>query len=836
YTCFSVSKNFIIFGATSGGLYVFKREPCIFLQILPNKEGSVTQVSTSPDEKFFAFSTQKGLVCVLERSQNLKIRRTQMSVEHQGSEVTALHWNTTSTELFVGDDAGKVSVVNISPFTAKNMFQHPTFPLLDLDSRIVQLDWCSELLLVSTVSRCYICDTFKEQYRQIGQKLREGDYGACFYTAGDQSDLPARSEVKQTSVNRSFSSLNEGEKLPGYEGVQNLKIFCSRPGSRLWQVHIDGSVLSTLQFKQAFANPPVEIIRPYKTDGNNQEISTLKCGESEISQNQHTFNFTKLFIIANKFVFTYKYDGMCILDPVNGDVILWTNCFEDIIDVKIINDVIYIWTASGNFHSVGMLPLDKFLVRLYLRKQYTLCAQLCVQHSNYLLELVPTSSKLKLLADLGNKLDSTELSIKISPLLEEITKNVQERQNAQRLQSGIFLVGNSQYFWNEESEIEDSRESLPSCSQVQSLRVDKQKEKSKSLSASPEIVQRKRSWAGNTQKRTASTLSLPDLVVENKLELNDPSKTSDNAQGSQSNDLVNSSDLTFPPEAIQTFRDLKQNFSWKMINAKSLKEKWQMLEDKMKLLNLDTNSEPLDKMRRITNNLFVSALMKEDKDDLCSIICLNGYRIMWKMVLCVCGFPLLNSPMVPYPELAELMVVYYWENSQGRLLEICKSVPSLWHLILPRNKSERFIISLIIHLENAVELANWMPSLSYQDWDKTLELLVLFRCGTCLNCGNTFTAPNDEVKGISYSSLGSLLMKSLGPHKAIQLLSKYSSHIDPGELDERFFQTCIFSAIVDSHTEGLRNQVIDLFTECTTKTENTSIFSPVCSLVESVLK
>jgi len=37
YTCFSVSRNFLIFGATSGGLYVFRREPCIFLQLLPNK-------------------------------------------------------------------------------------------------------------------------------------------------------------------------------------------------------------------------------------------------------------------------------------------------------------------------------------------------------------------------------------------------------------------------------------------------------------------------------------------------------------------------------------------------------------------------------------------------------------------------------------------------------------------------------------------------------------------------------------------------------------------------------------------------------------------------------
>uniref|UniRef100_A0A2H8TP86 Hermansky-Pudlak syndrome 5 n=1 Tax=Melanaphis sacchari TaxID=742174 RepID=A0A2H8TP86_9HEMI len=37
YTCLEVSQNFVIFGASSGGLYVFRREPCEFIQLLPNK-------------------------------------------------------------------------------------------------------------------------------------------------------------------------------------------------------------------------------------------------------------------------------------------------------------------------------------------------------------------------------------------------------------------------------------------------------------------------------------------------------------------------------------------------------------------------------------------------------------------------------------------------------------------------------------------------------------------------------------------------------------------------------------------------------------------------------
>jgi hypothetical protein len=51
YTCFCVSRNFLIFGATSGGLYVFRREPCIFLQLLPNKVF------------FFTFSLESIILC-----------------------------------------------------------------------------------------------------------------------------------------------------------------------------------------------------------------------------------------------------------------------------------------------------------------------------------------------------------------------------------------------------------------------------------------------------------------------------------------------------------------------------------------------------------------------------------------------------------------------------------------------------------------------------------------------------------------------------------------------------------------------------------------------------
>lgn len=54
YTCFNVSKSLIAFGATSGGIYVFNRTPCEFIQLIPNK---VCQTSLDYNPlNFFSFT------------------------------------------------------------------------------------------------------------------------------------------------------------------------------------------------------------------------------------------------------------------------------------------------------------------------------------------------------------------------------------------------------------------------------------------------------------------------------------------------------------------------------------------------------------------------------------------------------------------------------------------------------------------------------------------------------------------------------------------------------------------------------------------------------------
>lgn len=97
-------------------------------------------------------------VNIVERSQR-GARVVASSFEHTGTIVTALLW--AGNELYAGDAEGRVSVL------AKTVFQPPAALLMQLDSKIVQLDASSGLLLASTLTRCYICDTERECFRQV---------------------------------------------------------------------------------------------------------------------------------------------------------------------------------------------------------------------------------------------------------------------------------------------------------------------------------------------------------------------------------------------------------------------------------------------------------------------------------------------------------------------------------------------------------------------------------------------------------------------------------------------------------------------------------------------
>ncbi|KAF4531650.1 hypothetical protein B566_EDAN006581 [Ephemera danica] len=603
YTCFCVSRKYLVFGATSGGLYIFKREPCTFLQLIPSKDGVLSRVEVSPNEKLVAYATSRGLVVLVElhsgqqQQQQQQSRRLQVSQEHVDAEVTALQWGS-SSELYVGDSLGRVSLCTVSVSMTKNIFHAPSLQLMQLDSAVVQLAYHRHILLISTVTRCYVSDTRKEQYKQVGLKLREGQYGACFLTRDDMQEEEPSS--RQTSFSQ-FDLLANHEKLLPQIEDENVRVFCARPGARLWEARQDGTVLSTHQFRQVLADTPPTSL-----------VTTKARTNQSINNDKHTFNFTKLFSIANKFIFTFKSNGIYIFDPDNAEVIAWNNELDDIVDAQIFNDTIYVWLTSGLVHAITLSSIEKCIMRLYFRKQYTLCAQVCSRHVPRLMKNLPSSRKLHFLVDLGEKLVDlgfADLQQQILPLVEEIARIAPEKSVPQKLKSGIFVVSNNHSLKRDESEGSLGLHIFRSLTGGNSRKLS---ERSRSLSSSPEGRRRRKSGSKLQelvrQSSSSSLHSLPDLhssplrqKATNKAPNGHASRMDESWESRYGmySDMFYIPDAPFSvmssPDTIAALKDLTQILSVKITSStKTLKEKWQALEGKVRSLSQDAPVTPHD--------------------------------------------------------------------------------------------------------------------------------------------------------------------------------------------------------------------------------------------------
>ncbi|KAK8761103.1 hypothetical protein V5799_027629 [Amblyomma americanum] len=312
----------------------------------------------------------RGHVIVVEhnaRRPALQAQRLQLSFEHKGSVVTCLEWNGVGTRLFAADNTGKVSVLNVSTskvspcwnkverwdwkaffrssdgLQARSLFQSPPSTLMRLDSRVVQLSFAQDRLLASTLTRCYLGDTIREKFTQVGKKLRDGEFGGCFY--------------------------------PGSKPQDSMCIYAARPGSRLWQADLKGSVLKTHQFKEALAVTPVKLVT-YRSD-----VST----SGSTSASASTAAFSKLLTVwaSNQnmpFLISWSSNGLYIINPQAGEIVLWNDELKDIKDLRCVRNSIYIQLHTGEFWACSLLTPVQAVLCLLQHNHATLCGHFLCQN------------------------------------------------------------------------------------------------------------------------------------------------------------------------------------------------------------------------------------------------------------------------------------------------------------------------------------------------------------------------------------------------------------------------------------------------------------------------
>ncbi|XP_032096809.1 Hermansky-Pudlak syndrome 5 protein isoform X1 [Sapajus apella] len=417
-TSIAVSRKWLALGSSGGGLHLIQKEGWKHRLFLSHREGAISQIACClHDDDYVAVATSQGLVVVWELNQERRGKPEQIYVssEHKGRKVTALCWDTAILRVFVGDHAGKVSAIKLNASkqakAAAAFVMFPVQTITTVDSCVVQLDYLDGRLLISSLTRSFLCDTEREKFWKIGNKERDGEYGACFF--------PGRCS-----------------------GGQQPLIFCARPGSRMWEVNFDGEVLSTHQFKKLLSLPPLPVITLRSEP---QYDHTVGASQS--------LSFPKLLHLSEHCVLTWTERGIYIFIPQNVQVLLWSEV-KDIQDVAVCKNELFCLHLNGKVSHLSLISVERCVERLLRRGLWNLAARTCCLFQN---SVIASRARKSLTVDklehLKSQLDHATYSDLISQLEELILKfepldsacssrrsSISSHESFSILDSGIYRV------------------------------------------------------------------------------------------------------------------------------------------------------------------------------------------------------------------------------------------------------------------------------------------------------------------------------------------------------------------------------------------------------------
>ncbi|XP_023575101.1 Hermansky-Pudlak syndrome 5 protein [Octodon degus] len=337
-TSIAASRKWLALGSSGGGVNLIQKEGWKHRLLLSHREGAIAQVACcSHDDNYVAVATSQGLVVIWELNQEHrgKPERIYVSSEHKGRKVTALCWDTAILRVFIGDHAGKVSAIKLNTSkqtkAAAAFVMFPVQTIITVDSCVVQLDYLEGRLLVSSLTRSFLCDTEREKFWKIGNKERDGEYGACFF--------------------------------PGKcSGGQQPLIYCARPGFRMWEVSFDGEVKSTHQFKKLLSSPPLPVITP------RSEPQYDHTGGSHLS-----LPFPKLLHLSQLCVCVWVFRSLSVCSPCGP---------ADIQDVAVYKNELFCLHLNGKVSRLSLLSVERCVERLLRRGLWVLAARTCCLFQN----------------------------------------------------------------------------------------------------------------------------------------------------------------------------------------------------------------------------------------------------------------------------------------------------------------------------------------------------------------------------------------------------------------------------------------------------------------------
>ncbi|XP_066992406.2 tectonin beta-propeller repeat-containing protein 2 isoform X2 [Anabrus simplex] len=324
-TCVDALPDFIAVGTNMGLVYWYNRKKGDLQRLrCENTASSVSCVKViSTVDYMVAAGNELGIVTVfqipkavpdclpesMKPKKNKQVERYTISGLHTAP-VTAIEWSLNGMKLFSGDKNGMVVLTEIDFY----MHLSKSIELLNEKYEIVQLSYCQQQLLVSTLYRSIVCHR-DDRWRvaQVGQKERKslGKLGATFcYGSGRP---------------------------------QELVIYASRPGLRLWLADKNGIVQQTLIYKDTMlqAHTHVPLINP---------------APAHVKQGRGEHQFGPLLVFKENLLLTYSSDVVYILNPSDISVVAMIVDLRKVLDVSVSKDEIFVLEGNRSLIRIASVP------------------------------------------------------------------------------------------------------------------------------------------------------------------------------------------------------------------------------------------------------------------------------------------------------------------------------------------------------------------------------------------------------------------------------------------------------------------------------------------------
>ncbi|KAL7647418.1 UNVERIFIED_CONTAM: hypothetical protein RMT77_001014 [Armadillidium vulgare] len=426
-TAIDICGPYIVLGSNAGTLYLFNNETSSFIQKIQTTKGRITQISISPDIAFLACSSSSGLVFILKIPNFVPQSNLHpvSSRKHEGSIVTALSWSNNGRDLYIGDGNGILSLLHVPPNLASSLILNLTHYLMKMDSAIYQIHTHSHYLLVSTLTKSYICNTRLETFSVVGTKPRHGEYGGCIArvlpNGKFSSSLTESMELNQKVYpGENYSGDNTIEKavevLPDYynENTENMdqnrfksvnrkisnefhkfikedlflpndndkgfqkdhyRLFCARPGFRIWESNFMGSVIATHQLKNAVPeHQPLVILC-------NDDFYDFDASERD-RLTGNSFSFKKIYRFYNDYLLANSTSAFYIIEPSNSKIILWCSVHEGIQEIRAFDNSILILTLDSKVLRYLITTVDLAILTLHSNALFLQCANVCLKYAS----------------------------------------------------------------------------------------------------------------------------------------------------------------------------------------------------------------------------------------------------------------------------------------------------------------------------------------------------------------------------------------------------------------------------------------------------------------------